>query len=258
MARQAGKWWLRTLGVTVVAVVLGAVLLAALPGRTGAGATGNAARQQPVPPGRGGLAIRPTTVAPGGSPSASHPSAVSSKRRSLPSRPTDGTGLTIVGDSLTDGPRMWIEEALPAAVIRAKGYEKWAWGMAQLPELRAEGRLRPALAFLMGTNFGVTNTDVDNLIAAAPEARTFILMTVHVPARFQQIYGAQTNAVVTSAAARHPEVTIKVEDWNAYATAHPHLLGPDGIHPTPQGAVPLAQLLRATAYDLPMDSGSGG
>ena len=166
--------------------------------------------------------------------------------------PTDGTGLTIVGDSLTDGPRAWIQRALPAAVIRAKGYEKWAWGLAQLPALRATGQLRHTLAFLMGTNFGATNADVDNLIAAAPEVRTFILMTVHVPAPLQQLYGARTNAVIASAAARHPEVKIKVEDWNAFATAHPNLLLSDGIHPNPLGASPLAQLLRATVYDLPV------
>jgi hypothetical protein len=248
MVRRPGRWWGPAAGLIVIVLAIAAVLLVVLPGRTRAGATGTAGREAVQP----GHAAGAPSAGAGTSVSPSAPHPVSPRKPAAePLGPTDGRGLTIVGDSLTDGPRSWIEQALPAAVIRAKGFQKWSWGMAQLPQLRAAGQLRPTLAFLMGTNFGATETDVDNLIAAAPEVRTFILMTIHVPPRLQQLYGARTNAVITAAAARHPTVTIKVDDWNAFASAHSDLLLADGIHPGPLAAAPLAQLLRATVYGLP-------
>ncbi len=246
MARRSRRWWLPAAGVAVIVVGLVALLLVVLPGHSPAGAAGDAGPGQAM---HDATSQGATVAAKPTSPTPAHSRANHKPLADVGA--TDGTGLTIVGDSLTDGPRAWIQRALPAAVIRAKGFQKWGWGLAQLPALRTAGQLRHTLAFLMGTNFGATNADVDNLIAAAPEVRTFIFMTVHVPPQLQQLYGASTNTVITSAAARHPEVTIKVEDWNAFASAHPNMLLSDGIHPNPTGAWPLAQLLRATVYDLP-------
>ena len=138
---------------------------------------------------------------------------------------TDSQQLTIVGDSITVMARSELQSRFPAATIEAKGAMPWAWGVDQLAAMKARGTLAPVVAFLLGTNQGVTTAQISALLAAYSTAR-FVLMTVDVPFG----YTATTNAAVVAAARQNPQRVV-VADWHARVTANPALLGPDHVHP---------------------------
>ncbi len=151
---------------------------------------------------------------------------------------TDSRQLTIVGDSITVMARSELQSRFPAATIEAKGAMPWAWGVDQLAAMKARGTLAPVVAFLLGTNQGVTTAQISALLAAYSTAR-FVLMTVDVPFG----YTATTNAAVAAAARQNPQRVV-VADWHARVTAHPALLGPDHVHPvTPAGTRAFADVV---------------
>ena len=104
--------------------------------------------------------------------------------------------------------------------------------------MKARGTLAPVVAFLLGTNQGVTTAQISALLAAYSTAR-FVLMTVDVPFG----YTATTNAAVMAAARQNPQRVV-VADWHARVTANPALLGPDQVHPvTPAGTRAFADVV---------------
>jgi len=51
----------------------------------------------------------------------------------------------------------------------------------------------------------------------------------------------ESNAAISEAAHRHPELTII--DWNAFSSGHPDWFGPDGVHLSGEGAQALARCM---------------
>lgn len=135
----------------------------------------------------------------------------------------------IVGDSLTAGADAAFRQRFPHATVKAVGGMPWSWGVDQLRTVAPASGQR--VAFLMGTNGGVTAAQVEALLQAFPNV-SFVLMTVSAP----RPYMTSTNAVIMAAAAQHRD-RIVVADWDARVKDEPGLLGADRLHPASAAGV---------------------
>ena len=96
----------------------------------------------------------------------------------------DGSNVTIIGDSITNGARGALQEALPKAEIIAEGGKLFARGGSSenpsgleiLEKLRAEGKLRQVVVFALGTNSTVTKDDVNAVLnVIGPDKQVFFV-----------------------------------------------------------------------------------
>jgi hypothetical protein len=96
----------------------------------------------------------------------------------------------------------------------------------------------------IGTNGPVTSAQMDRLAGLAAEVPRIVVMNVRVPRSWEQ----ESNENITAGVARHPNM--RMADWYA-ASAGPGVVGPDGVHPTAEGARTYADLALALASEAP-------
>lgn len=156
---------------------------------------------------------------------------------------TDGSGVYMIGDSITYLSQDIIKEVLPNITINARS---GIWFSRHNSQFGASGTERIAamgnqsiLVFALGSNGGVSGDDIDALFAAL-EGRDvkIILMTIYYSAGWASTQMDHSNAAVKAAAEHYDNVTCL--DWYAAAAAHPeyvyntssdhvHLTNPDGM-----------------------------
>lgn len=98
-------------------------------------------------------------------------------------------------------------------------------GIALLRKIVNENKLRPYLVFALGTNGGVTQGDIDELINLAGANTTIVLTTLYTTVAD---YTA-SNEVIERAAAEYNN--INVADWAAVAKPEYYSSDPSGVHP---------------------------
>ncbi len=158
-----------------------------------------------------------------------------------PTSTPNSVSVTVIGDSLTTTPGAGrkLNESFEDINLLAEIGRNWTQGLGVLNEVKNGGGLKEVLVFALGTNGGVTQANIDSLIAAVPN-KTIILMTIY---RKNVTWLESTNQVINNAATNP---NIKVADWYALASTHPEWFGADGTHPNSNGYTALADLIIQT------------
>jgi peptidoglycan/LPS O-acetylase OafA/YrhL len=150
-----------------------------------------------------------------------------------------GGQVTAVGDSVMLASATALEAALPGAYIDAKIDRQMQAGLTLIRSLAATGRLRQIVVVGLGTNGGITASQLRQLQRAVGPGRELVLVSTFGP----QAWEHAVNTALAAAARRgkHTELA----DWHQAIAAQPALLWPDGIHPRPAGARLYARVVLA-------------
>ena len=147
--------------------------------------------------------------------------------------------MTAVGDSVMLASATALEAALPGVYIDAKIDRQMQAGLTLIRSLAAAGRLRHVVVVGLGTNGGITASQLRQLQRAVGPGRELVLVSTFGP----QAWEHAVNTAL-AAAARHGKHT-ELANWHQAIAARPALLWPDGIHPRPAGARLYARVVLA-------------
>ena len=171
---------------------------------------------------------------------------------------TDGSNVTIIGDSITVGSEEAILALLPQADIHAQVSKQFGSagdeplsseieaanpsGISILKYLLAENQVRPLLVFALGTNnTPLTQDQIDALLDLAGSDYQIFLMTSYESSGERDQYYAINNQLVNQAAQNS---NVHVIDWAEAASSDPALYIADvHIHPTAAGQELFAELI---------------
>lgn len=161
-------------------------------------------------------------------------------RASQPKHPSapSGDNVLVVGDSLAKGAEAALADIMPGIEVDAVVGRPFsgATGGAQVVRDRIDD-LPAVLVVELGTNTGVSAEDYHGLVNEihnkSPDT-TVVVVNTYGP---QLAWTDQTNQAIEST----PGTTLV--DWHAEATAHPNVVGPDHVHPNPEGLNRYAQLI---------------
>jgi peptidoglycan/LPS O-acetylase OafA/YrhL len=147
--------------------------------------------------------------------------------------------------ALTRGLRLRLELKICRRVVLPSCTYQGVTPPPALQAIRSLGRtLGPVLVVDVGYNDDSTGygAAIDQVMRAAlaQGAREVIWLTLREFGNYASVY-RETNAAIRQAARRWPEM--RVADWNAYSTGKPWFA--DDVHPSPAGAVDLAQFIRS-------------
>lgn len=156
----------------------------------------------------------------------------------LTSSSSDGSNVTIIGDSITVGSEAKIRELLPKADIRAQeskqfytGTSENPGGVAILKELIDNNSLRDVLVYALGTNSsGVTESQAKEIVDLAGSSRKVVFVTNYTTLND---YLGNNN---TFTKVKNEESNVLIADWKAAIESDAlKYLGDDGIHPNDEG-----------------------
>jgi peptidoglycan/LPS O-acetylase OafA/YrhL len=150
-----------------------------------------------------------------------------------------GGQVTAVGDSVMLASATALEAAMPGIYIDAKIDRQMQTGLTLIRSLAAAGRLRHIVVVGLGTNGGITASQLRQLQRAVGPGRELVLVSTFGP----QAWEHAVNMALAAAARRgkHTELA----NWRHAIAARPTLLWPDGIHPRPAGARLYARVVLA-------------
>lgn len=168
---------------------------------------------------------------------------------------SDGSNVTIIGDSITNGARAALLEVMPKAEIVAQDSKQFASGgsadnpsgLEIINQLKAAGKLRQIVVFALGTNGTVTKSDVDAVLkAVGPDRQVFFVTNYDIVKT-----GKYDNNNKVFAAAKDSNNKVGVIDWkNAILSAS----GKPGdyvsdetvyaVHPTAEGRKLFAETIK--------------
>lgn len=174
---------------------------------------------------------------------------------------SSGAGVTIIGDSITNGSKSALLSALPGVDIHAQDSKQFAIdvsgnpsGLTILKNLKSSNSLRPTVIFALGTNdSGLRSDQIQSVVASAGSGHTIFFVTNYdakSPAKYQS-----NNQLLTAAAQGIYGNNVRVIDWASTAkTAHandPVLLdeGSYIIHPNEKGKTLFAKTLASAIGD---------
>jgi len=159
------------------------------------------------------------------------------------STPLSGADMTVIGDSVTIASAPALQARFPGILIDAEiSRSTRRGGQAAIQAHLAAGDMRRVAVIALGTNdyFGTGN--LDKLVAELGDRR-IIFVTAHA----DREWTVPNNDDVHRAAQKYPNVS--VAEWDAAVSAHPEVLGEDGIHPGAQGSTMYADCI-AKALNL--------
>ena len=128
---------------------------------------------------------------------------------------------------------------MPGVYIDAKIDRQMQTGLTLIRSLAAAGRLRHVVVVGLGTNGGVTASQLRQLQRAVGPGRELVLVSTFGPQAWEH-----TVNTAFAAAARRGKHT-ELANWHHAIAARPTLLWPDGIHPRPAGARLYARVVLA-------------
>jgi len=148
-----------------------------------------------------------------------------------------GGGVLVVGDSLEVLTSPYLQRHLPGVrlTVNAEG----GYNSNQIRELFEESYdpSQSVVVFDAGTNDNPAYPQIlaENLrkVTGVIGDRCMVVPTIH-GVTVEGVDSTGKNEVVHAFAASRPGT--QTPDWAGAIAAHPQLLGPDGLHPTPEGA----------------------
>jgi hypothetical protein len=154
---------------------------------------------------------------------------------------SNGSNVTIIGDSITEGSKTAILAKMPNATIDSKVGRHWSEGI----EIAKNTALRSTVIFALGTNDGLTQAQIDTAISTIGATRKIIFMTDY--STGSGSLGSSNNytsnnALIQQAVTAHANVSLM--DWSKAAGADPSkYISGDGIHPTSSGQTVFADIM---------------
>lgn len=171
---------------------------------------------------------------------------------------TDGSNVTIIGDSITEGSKDAILNLLPEADIHSQVSKQFGnendeamssnntgdnpSGISIAKYLIAENELQSTVVFALGSNnMPLTQAQIDAALELFGGTRqVFFITNYDASGKWSSYYN--TNNELFNKAAENSNVHII--DWAEAASAEPDTyLSSDGIHPTPEGAELFAKII---------------
>lgn len=162
------------------------------------------------------------------------------------SQASDGSNVTVIGDSITVGAKDQILAKLPKADIHAQVSKQFGQGSSNNPggkvildQLIKANQLRDIVVFALGTNSsGLTKAEVEEVYKSIGENRHLILLTNYTT--HNDYLG--NNNIFTDLKNNHKNVY--VSDWAAAIKGKTSkYLSSDGIHPNAEGQKLFAELI---------------
>lgn len=159
---------------------------------------------------------------------------------------SNGSDVTIIGDSITVGSESQIKELLPNADIHAQVSKQFGEGSSDNPgglkilkELVDEKKLRNIVVFALGTNTnGVKEEDVKKVVELAGSNRKVIFTTNYTTSNS---YDGNNN---NFRKANQDNQNVLLADWrSAVESKEDKYLAGDGIHPNEQGRELFANII---------------
>jgi peptidoglycan/LPS O-acetylase OafA/YrhL len=150
-----------------------------------------------------------------------------------------GGQVTAVGDSVMLASATALEAALPGVYIDAAIDRQMPAGLALIRNLAAAGRLRHVVVVSLGTNGGITASQLRQLQRAVGPGRELVLVSTFGPQAWE--HAVDTALAAAARRGKHTELA----DWHQAIAARPALLWPDGSHPRPAGARLYARVVLA-------------
>ena len=184
----------------------------------------------------------------------SAPVANSGSSNNVASVASNGSNVTIIGDSITNGAKAAILEVLPKAEIVAQDSKQFAGGAADNPsgieiaqQLKSNGKLRQIVIFALGTNGTVTKNDIDAALkAVGPDKQVFFVTNYDIVKTNK--YDDNNKAFAAAVAGNN---NVGVIDWkNAVLAASGSPIdyvrdeGVYAVHPTAKGQKLFAETIK--------------
>lgn len=153
---------------------------------------------------------------------------------------SNGSNLTVIGDSLTEGTNDTWKQKFPKITddqINGKVSRRWDQGI----EVAKTMDLKDIVVFALGTNSpGLTQKDIDDAVNTIGLEHTIVFVTNHTT---DSIDYDGNNQLFKTAAQKE---NILLADWQAAIQGkESQYLWPDGVHPNPEGQ----DLFVQTIYD---------
>ena len=164
-----------------------------------------------------------------------------------------GNYVTLIGDSISYQSQQELREALPGVDLEAVGgirfYEHCKYGDGGFVRLKRHA-MRDVVAYLLGSNAGVTQEWLDEVYDYVGTKRKLIFMTIYRGGRYDDTL--EWNSLITDFATSHDSVYLM--DWFAEndGDVEKYLIS-DRLHPNQAGREHFAAMVRQTvlkALDL--------
>lgn len=150
--------------------------------------------------------------------------------------PIDLSSVTGVGDSVMLGAKTTLQNAVPNFYIDAAVSRNASDGISVLQSIAGAGFLGGKVVVGLGTNNGITDSQIDQIASIVASPRKLFLITVKVP----QGHESSSNNAIRNGAARYGATLI---DWYANSINHPEYFASDGIHLSGQGITAYSNLV---------------
>ena len=155
-------------------------------------------------------------------------------------------GIICIGDSIMLGAAGPIHNVLPNCFIDAKVSRYVGGGVDVVKNMLAQKRLGEIVVIHLGTNGPIAGWDqyevqTKELVQLLGDKRQIFWVNTYAPhLKWQNI----NNDYLLKLSREHPNIT--VVDWHGAVINHREWLAGDGIHPSREGAVQYARLLKET------------
>ena len=160
----------------------------------------------------------------------------------------DGSNVTIIGDSITEGAKLELLDVLPEADIHSQSSKQFSTGgsdnpsgLAILEDLVNNSSLRRVLVFALGTNGtgSASEENIKKVLDLAGEGTQVVFVTNFTTA---SDYNFNNNNFMKAA---NDYDNVSVVDWKGAISENPEkYLVSDGIHPNSEGRKIFAALIK--------------
>ncbi|WP_418969373.1 acyltransferase family protein [Alloscardovia omnicolens] len=141
-----------------------------------------------------------------------------------------GDQMSGIGDSVMLGASAALNQQFPGITIDAAVSRHSSTGVGIINTMKAAGSLKKYVIIALTTNGLARLEEFQQMSDALGPNHVMILVNAHADRSW--IEGSNNN--LAAFVQQNPTRALLV-DWNTAASAHPEVLGPDGIHTTPDG-----------------------
>lgn len=169
----------------------------------------------------------------------------------------DGSKVTIIGDSITNGSRAQLEQAMPGVDIHAQDSKQFYTGDSSNPggitilrDLVDDGSLRDTLVYALGTNSSVTQDQAQEVVDLAGPSRKVVFVTNWMAdwaTSHNYTYKDYTANNNVFAKMKNDNSNVSVADWKSAVESQSTTYLSDGVHPkNPEGRELFAKIITST------------
>ncbi|HEY5695567.1 MAG TPA: acyltransferase family protein [Candidatus Saccharimonadales bacterium] len=163
-----------------------------------------------------------------------------------PQKPITGADMTLVGDSVSLASAPELQVAFPGIYIDAQVSRSMRrGGLETIEQLLQTKTMRRVLIVALGTNGYYGDGFIERLMNEVGKDHEVLFVTAHAPNEWSPANNNSLRSLLP-----HYQ-NMYIADWDTAISAHPELLGPDGIHPGLSGGVVYAECIKAALAEIP-------